>query len=98
MDPVSSSSVSSTESGSGSMVLDCEGTQQYIFEPYGIQSSSGANSTNESDDEQQLIHERLKNEHWYATNIIIFSLLSGKVGFSQQGIFITSTVAYIRIF
>ena len=36
MDSVSSSSVSSTESDSGSMVSDCEDTQPYLFESYGI--------------------------------------------------------------
>ena len=49
MDPVSSSSISSTESGSGSMVSDCESTQPYLFKPYDSQTSSGADSTNESD-------------------------------------------------
>ena len=87
MDSVSSSSISSTESDSGSMVSDCEGTQPYLFEPYDSQASSGADSTNESDEEQQLINERLQNTDWQATNIII-SLLSGKGDFSRQGIFL----------
>ena len=36
MDSVSFSSVSSTESDSGSMASDCEGAQPYLFETYGI--------------------------------------------------------------
>ena len=64
MDSVSFSSVSSTESDSGSMVSDCEDTQPYLFESYGIQSSPDADTTNESDEEQQLMHERLQNMDW----------------------------------
>lgn len=57
-----SSSVSSSfESTDETALADCAGTQPYLFEPYDSEASSGADSSEFSEEET---FERLQNTDW----------------------------------
>lgn len=56
------SSASDGDSADETTMGDCLGTQPYLFEPYDSEASSDADSTSESEDDQQF--ERLQNTDW----------------------------------
>lgn len=68
------SSLSDGDSADKTTMEDCQGTQPYLFEPYDSEASSDADSTSESEGDQQF--ERLQTKTGEGSIYVFLSRVS----------------------